>query len=631
MNPAATTYDSTPASDTAPVEGTANGKHQSAGRLLRFLPLGLLFTTALTGGWYVRHSYADAQYVVDDFDFITQVGLVATGKWPMVAYLAAPQGPHPMVAWRLMWYLEWAMYGMRPVLFRLTITALHALSAVAVFLLLKHYLRNRLAAIFGALIWGLAAIGGWENPLFWLACGMIPLGIFWMLWAMVCITRAGSAGGMTMPLLFAFCTGMSLMAWGNMVALLPVLPVQYLWLEHGLRARWRVMLVWLTAWAVPFALLGALQIVLVLPHVGKAVGRHEFSILNILERVGGQLSVSWGSLTYAHVVSMTDESLLLKSIVAGLTGVLLLTVLRGRRLKLLLLIFAVVMVNLILVNIGGASIEFSSAMASGRYFYIPTLFWCMAAAALGDEIAFRWANGRIKQRILVAATAIALGLFIAHQRGVAATARRHFDHVATPALNQFARQREFIEQVAAEGRRRGQPVRCVDLPTALSNTSRLLWMTSNLVTVCLPEELQFLQLIPLDKAEPGELQSTVQMARNLNALAADEWAGFLAATGREFELLLWLSHYAELNQQTIRLPNFWFSHGSVTYPANQCAVWGFSRPLPYLVFPPAGLVSRDEVRRLIEKLSQTPSAEARDWIGILNRLLRDDALFPDAR
>jgi hypothetical protein len=589
--------------------------------------LAAVFLVGWAGGLLARWPYLHAAWVVDDFDFLVHVGLMATGKWSFVSFLLAPQGAHPIEAWKLVCYFQWLLYGIQPALFRLSINAVHAISGVALFVLLERYSANRLAALLAAILWSLAAIGGWENTLLVVVGGMIPLSLMWFLLAMVCVSQAPSRQS-RWPLLLAGCTSLTILTWGSIIPLLPALPLQYLWLERTSPINWRTTTAWLAAWAIPLVILGALQVAIALPHLNAAERRRDFSARDVAQRSALQMSIALATLCYGRIVPPEEEALALKALLAAAAAIALLCLVRGRTLRLVLLMFGIVAVNLILVNVRGVSVEFRDAMSSGRYFYIPTIAWCVAAGALLDAILERLAlSWRLDRRLVAAAMVVLIALFAVHQRAVAATARDQFDRVSQIPMEQFRAQQRLLNALAQQGRQ--QPLELPDLPVVALNPSRLLWLSSVFTRVCAPDDLSRLRFIPVDRASREQLARAVARLRGVDAPQAAQWAALFQATWPEFRALAWLSDYAVANDLVIRLPNIWFPHGDVTYPANQCVAWGFSRPLPNVMFLTGNVVAKEEVRRLLARLRPNPHPAARTWVDLLNRMLQEDKLFVD--
>lgn len=587
----------------------------------RGMLLAGVFALALIAGSIARAAYRDTLYVLDDFDFLVQLGLVATGKLPFWSYLKAIHGPHPMVAFKLLFYLEWLAYGLRPPLFRLTMNAIQALSSVAVFLILLRYLKYPLAALFGALCFSAVAIGGLENPLLMLMCGYISFSILWLLLAMVCVTKARSPHSTWWAAAMSVCTALALLSWGNTIALLPIVPVQYLWLERQTVASRRSVAGWLSAWSLPYLVFGAMQVFLVLPQIGTPERRRAFSPLDIAQRIGAQLSVAIGTLTHGHVVKPEDESLLIKSLVAAIVATAVFILLRGNRLRLVLLLFAAVLVNLVFVNLGGAAIAFRSAVSSGRYLYIPILAWCIAAAALVDALLDRTARSlwrRLTAGVILAAVFV---LFVFHQRSVAEYARTHFNIVAKESLEQLHYQTDLLDQLAAAARKRQQQVQIADLPVVLSNPSNLLWPTSAFAIVCAPDTLVWIEPVPLDRLEPKQLERAMAPIRELGTGSAQVWARFLKSASADYNAVLWLDRFAEDRNITLRLPDFWFHYENLRYPAYQCAAWGFSHPLAHLSFVPREQFKPEDLNELIQPLQDNADPMAQAWVRLLKQLL----------
>jgi hypothetical protein len=582
----------------------------------------VFFLFAWLGGQLIRIPYLGGPVVVDDLDFLATFGLVRQGKLPFFYFMMATAGPHPLIFWKIIYYGQGVALGISPALFRVVIGVVQAVSGLTLLALLGRYLNSRPAAWLGSLLWALSAIGGWDNPLSVMGGGFIAWGVLWLLLGMYCVSHLTDTTGLRWPLLLAGCTSMTMFSWGILLAVLPALPLQYLLLEHRAGISKRRLIGWALAWLAPMVIVGALQVFMILPEMGTAERQRDFSVIDVAQRIGGQLSMVAGNLVYGHAVVPSDEAIWPKALVASVLAVAVAALVRDRALRLLLVFAAITLVYLGLADSGGSEIDFANVVTSGRYLYIPTLLCCAACAALVARVAAAQTFAApSRQRGLIVAGSALLMLYGAHQNGVARSTRRLFDEFAFDTTERVAGQRQILLDLAARARGQGQRLRVPDLPVLPSPPSHVLWTVSAFEATFLPGELNDLEIVPADRCTSADLRQFAATLNQVQSTMVRPWGELLQLSLTDFQAVAWLATYAGREpQRPLVIPLMYFTHGDVAYPADQVQRWGLSLQQPALQIASKQGAYRDQLPETIARLESSTEPTARVWVVALRQI-----------
>jgi hypothetical protein len=568
----------------------------------------------------VRVPYLGGPLILDDLDFLATLGLVRTGRLPWFVFVLATAGPHPIILWKVIYYLQWLAVGASPALFRVAIGAVQAFSGGVLFALLERYLNSRWAACVGGLLWALSAIGGWDNPLSVMAGGFIAWGTFGLLLAMLCVSRLHETTGRRWPLLLALCISLAMLSWGILLAVLPALVLQYLLLEHRREIPKRRLMGWALAWLVPVVFVGALQVSMIVPEMGAVERQRDLSVVDVGARVGGQLSMVAGNMIYGHAVNPSDEALGPKALVAIALACATGALVRGRALRFLLVPASVTLVYLLLADSGGSEIELANVVTSGRYLYLPTLFWCCVLGALVDRLLAMLPNTSLAwRRGSVAVGGLLLAAYATHQYGVASSTRGLFDEKALDTTERWHAQEQLLLELARGARSASTTLRVPDLPVLLSPPSHVLWTVSNFEAALLPGRLAGLEIVPVDRCTPADLARTLSALRDQNTAMARAWAELLVLSWEDFRALEWLQEFSARASKPARIFNFWVHHGDISYPIDQVQKWGLSRQSSALQIVSDKGVFDHDLADLIARLEQSPEPLARTWAASLRQ------------
>jgi hypothetical protein len=210
----------------------SHAKTAVATACLKYWHLPAVFLVCLGIGWFVRAPYRDAFFWADDFKFFREIGLFETGRLSLFTYLFEPEfGKHILPLAKLVFFGNWYFFGLEATNWRLITEVTQALSAVLLFQLMRFYGVGPVGAMFGALTWAAAAIGGVDSPLAWVSCYLYPLALTCLLAAMVAVTRANDYPRLTPWLVFLFSVS-TLLAAAVTFPLLAAVPLQLLTLRR---------------------------------------------------------------------------------------------------------------------------------------------------------------------------------------------------------------------------------------------------------------------------------------------------------------------------------------------------------------------------------------------------------------
>lgn len=574
-----------------------------------------MFAAALAIGLVTRAPYLDLPFVEDDYDFLYQLGLARAGKLPTFFVLLAPQGPHPMFLWKTVYFIEWRLFGLEPLPWHLVAAAIHALGVTALFIVLSRYLDSRLGAWTGALLWAGAAIGNWDNPHAWLMCGMIPLATTALLAAMALLPRIHDPADRGGPWWFALALTIALLSWGDVLAFLPILALQWLILERPSGGSVRPPRRWLLAGVIPTVFLGAAQVALVVPQLNEADRQRAFDPADVAGRTAGQLGVALATLTHADLDPRAPNPVAPKIAIAvlAIAGIGLLPP-RSRRVFLVFFLWGSLYAAL--TNIGGATIDFAAAVHSGHYLYLPTLSWSVLLGALAGAFIQRW------PRLGTAGIVVAIAWFAVHQSQIARSTRAFTLATFAEPTQAFIDNRALLAELSGRSRAQGRPLRLVEFPVPLAAaTSAGFWPASSFVAIADPGNDRKVEVVPLDRASDRDFSDLLRLLRGARSPLAPLWIERIERTRNYGQGFLWLSQFAARNGGIIELPDFWISEGSLRCKAGPFLAFAFESAPPGLVLSPNA--TRQRMLEWIQRLRASPDVAARTWVDLLTNLSKD--------
>lgn len=575
----------------------------------------LVFLCAMSIGMVTRFPYFFLYFAKDDYDFLYQIGLARAGKMPYWVVWLAPQGPHPMFAWKALFNAELSLFGLEPWGWHLVTLVIHSVGAVALFGLLRRYLTSEIGAWLGSLLWAGAAIGNWDNPHAWIMCGMIPLATMWILIAMNLVPRIDRPGSGWLPWILSFVLAAALLSWGDALAFFVVLALQFWMLEVG-RKRWLPSGRWLLAVLLPTLLIGAIQVAIILPQLNEADRQRDRDPVEIAYRTMGQMGVSLATLLYDPSEPMRPDHVTLKIAFAiGVMGTAIL--LRGHTRRLVLLFLFWGLLYALMTNVGGANLDRDAAVHAGHYLYLPTLAWCVLAAGLASALASRWP----KQAL--AGTMLLLGLFTVHQYRVAAATSAFAAKLFEPSTQNFLANQEVLRELTRLAAARGRGVRLPEFPVPIkAETSFGFWPVSSLAAITELPHRDAMTIVPLDQVSADDVREVGHLLASIQNPVAAVWVDRIEKTWQYARGLLWLDEFAASRGEPIQLPDFWISEGALQTKVAPFLYFGFTKP-PEHVMASGSAAQRQQLEALITELQRSPDPAAATWIQLLSEMKED--------
>jgi len=545
-----------------------------------------------------------------------------------------PVGANPMCIWKMIALLEWKLFGLNPWWWHLVVGAMHASSAAFLFLLLRHYLPSASGAWAGSILWGLAAIGQPDNPLILLCCGNFVLAIAWLLLAMLLVPRFASNPSLFNASAIVGSIVLCLLTWGVMVALIPVVVLQYLILERRTPGDARPALRWVVVWAIPCLAAFLFQLHWMLVIAGDQERQRAIDVVSIVQRTVAQFGVAFNRLFLEWLPPSSE--ILVGSITLGLFALLILSRrLPAAHVKLLLLFFYVAAMFLVLTNIGGVEASYSAVLKMGHYHYIPILFWCVVAGVVIEMIVHRTG---LRTRWIQASCGMLLLLgFAASQYQIAQRTQAAFAEYFTGMVADFQDSRTLLASLSSAHANQEPPLIVPDFRTPIPTHIPVFCPLSAFAAVCFPDGLANIRIVSSDQVAPDDVEQLIERLRATSNPVAPVWIDNLRQTYEVVRLVDWLSLFAKeegirlvapnfavsLPMENIRsIPMFCPSHASLyDYYRYACST------LPtHLDFDSASFSQRfppppDELRQIIAALRINPDPEARYWEATYSKFL----------
>jgi hypothetical protein len=608
-------------------------------------------------GLVVRWPYLDAFPHNDDLNFAFQIGLLQTGRLDPVGYLLAPQGPHLMPLWKGLFYLQWEWFGLDLAPWRVAIIVIHSVTAVMLFALLRRYLASFFGACSAALIWAGAAFSGPDSPLMWQMCGNIPVAALGLLAAMLCVVKAAEQPRACWLFAFTFACVTAVLAWSNMVLVLPAVLLQATLIAKRLRPTLRY---WVMAWAAVFILgICAQAFAMVIGGSDRPI-RPAFA--SVALKTGAQLCTSLAWLIYDRVPDLewlraqveptavpADHPFRLElselaaehgqrgwlgadfawhglGVAVGVASFVVAVgalIIRGKkRLEVLSLFLIAAVPLLIATNLGGSARTLVESAQYARYLYLPTLGWCVAAGAIIDSVIGRFRNLEMTQvaKWSLAAIGYVLGaalyaLFIVHQAYAASYARDVREWISRDSTRRFQDQQQILLSLANTDRIRKSRIRVVDFPVHVSMPGQHYWPASAFAAACWRKGLPSLRFVPPDRATDRDVAWLERRLTAQGTEAATEAAKDLTQLIHHVRLFQWLELFAAREQITIRLPGrLRIDLSDRSLPVEQILDFGLSKQPAHLLSV-TSLTDFDqaELGYLIRRLDHERHPFAQQW------------------
>ncbi len=649
---------------------------------LRYWHLPALYLLFLVVGMAVRAPYRDAFFWADDFKFFREIGLFETGRLSFFTYLFEPEfGKHSLPLSKLVFFGNWYFFGFETTHWRLITELTQALSAVLLFRLMRFYGVGQVGALFGALTWAAAAIGGVDGPLAWLSCYLYPLALTCLLAAMVAITRATEYPRLTPWLVFLFSIATLLAA----VVTFPVLaavPLQLLTLRRlPDRSIPRGIVRRVSIGFIGAAILFGMPLVLALGVANRAGGQVlTLSPRQLVERTSAQFVSALQTLVYdyppilplviddapanpnscrhwyrqlagrdaytaatlfphrfarldARTAAEPTASLQFSAfVIPGLFAVLLLVsaaVSASSSQRILLGVFFVPIVGqLLLINVGSQEAGLTKAVAFTHYSFFATICWCVCFAVIIDTLTRQLR--RIAPSWLALIGLFPLGLILIHQRDVAEDGRQMFDAAASTDIILHHWLQQALERIRQDQRESQSILRLPDLHVGLTNLTEEQFPLSAYLALTCREGIPNVVVVPGSKLTRAEWRSASRALSQGNDLAAKFWADNVSSQYEITQLVQWLMPIALAQDKPLAVPDIVLS-SSFNVNLSSFVKLSHGTSTDLLEFVPCELVSDEQLQSLLRVLQGPPDPARQWWIDQIEKLRRGRPSDMDSR
>lgn len=525
----------------------------------------------------VQWPYRSACHVSDDRYLQFLIGLLQTGRIGWANYLFQPLEGHFVPFWKLIYFVQWRVYGLDAVPWHFNITLVHVASVCLLYWLLERYLKSWPAALFGATIWAAAAIGRWDNPFSWLATGQIPWSTMWLLAAMVCQSLAVEKNRRRWMLGGTLCYAAAVLTWGASLALGFVFPLQ-LWLlepvERGSNHKRGVFIYWVAS----FCVLSAVTVTALIPQlVASETQRSVPEFGEGMSRIVGQLSVTFASSTVWGYATDSTVGLTPKRIAAAVVFLFVFILPTANR-RLLAVFVGLTLVHLALVNVFRADVGIQAALGWGRYLYFATMAWAVVAAVALDALLSLVRSSAAWW--LIVAVGCLIPFYVGHQYRIASDTMDDFFSFYDEERAHFNRQLELMRWVDDQAAASNSRLTLLDIPVQIPPTKDIYFPLSAFVAVALPEGLKNVQIVRGDDARDIELDKAKEMLeRSANPLVS-QWIIQMDRTSELLGKLAWLSETVETSETTFEIPDKKVVSSPLSFPMKHLIGMHYPQGLP---------------------------------------------------
>lgn len=544
--------------------------------------------------------------VHDDWVMQRVVGNWATGRWTALEAGFVDYTNQTSFLWLFLYAGELRLFGVDPVPWHLTTNVLHALSAALLFVLIAGCLNNRAAAASAAILWGLAAIGRWDNPLVWVVAQAYPLVLSLLLGAMISQRKLTASGRARWGVLSAALLLVMVLTWQISFFLLAAPAAQYVLLDRREPRRLR-FLPWFST-LVP-TILCAAAIVAHFHMMGRPPVSGNASLFAAAPRVAEMLAVALANLTFWTAGPVESRDLPWK-LASAAAAALLVSLARpaGRRLAAVLAVPAVVL--LLLTNLRRAGLDPDAVLSAGRYYYFPTLFWCAAAGVVVDGVARRLQPRARKLAPVVVGLAV-LALYAHRQHLIASEAARQLKNLWGEKVAQFDDALLTLHRLAQRSPSDG-PTVLPDVPAAIPSVLRDYYPLSSLHAAVAgrPGRILFRRIDELSSEQLVEARRAFREAGTPTGL---DWSRATDAFARDVDAVRWLDRRARDAGRIVVVPPVRVRYGAAEPLLVECVRDGMAHPPTNLTFAIQG-GDAESVKNLLDSADGPQAALWRAWL-----------------
>ncbi len=592
------------------VKGSAPLPDLTASRFLLAVAVWVMISIA------THIPYLQAVHMEDDISHLREVGSVEIGMTSFEELIWSGANEHFSPAWKFGYYTMWKIFGLNPLGWHVAILIVHGVSAALLFFLLRHYLASTMAASVGAFFWAATAVGGWDNPLLYIAASHLPFGFLWLLAAMLCLSRYRSPNGTRWAVGMAACQTMAILNMGAMWVLTPILPVQYLLLEHASPVDRKRFRPWLLAWLVPFLVLGAVQMTFIVPEVKPMTGHADSpNLVQGTIRAAAEFQTTLTSL-WLRSIDAKDTLAIEPAAVVGVAAIVVLFLVPRINRRLLLVVFGLTMVYTILVHTMRAGYSADRAMLWGRYAYVPLFAWSTAAAALTALPQLH--RSKLDQRYVLAVLAIVISLFAVQQFASTHAARDAFDETFSQHIKRWEEDQRLFHRLAARARADNRPVRLTEFPLWVPPviTARQLFGV-----VALGEEARFIEFVSPQHLTTDDRQRAIDLLYAIDPAQKNKWYESFEKTAQLSDLILSIVAVAEKHDQVVRIPNLSVTINKEPKSIRSLCNYVFFEGLPRIKFVEKEDLTPEIAQESQALLKEIPGGLAREFERLIAELI----------
>lgn len=525
--------------------------------LLESLAVTLL---AFPLGSFVRHEYSSSPAVHDDRYFEWLIGETWNGRMSRAETTLISHSGQLTPLGALHYELFLWEFGVDHPAWHIYLNLVHGLSAGLLYALLRQYLAGWVGPAVASLLWCAVAIGRWDNFGQWLGQLTIAPTPVWLLLAMLFTARLRDHRSLWTALWVGIASLLCVLQWNIGAILLTALPAQFL-LDRGWKT-WRpaAILIAGTGWILAIAVgVGLTLFGLSAAHQGVPSDLLSLSrILSALSAAPALLAASAADLTFWSAARLGSEDLVGKYAVAvGIASGLFLARPCGRRAGLMFLM--PVAIYCLAASVMRIDLGWDAILTSGRYFYFPTLFWCVVIGAIADGV---WSRVRSAWSVPAGALLLA-GLLIPHvihQRAIASEARSQFRRLWEAQLDGHKELTQAVDALIESGSA-SDPVVFPEIPLAVPPVPGL-YRLSTLIAIRLHGAPATVRIVPIDQMTDEERSRARRLTGTLPTELASEWVSVQRDLFDDYQTLQWLNEQAAGEGRVFRVPPVERMYGS---------------------------------------------------------------------
>lgn len=564
---------------------------------------------------FTHYPYFGASFVLDDVIVLNHLGMVKLDRMPYTVYMVVPHFGQVFAGWKIWLNGMVNVWGVETTGFHVGNSLMQAISGVLLAVLMRRYSPSSWGPLLAAFLWAGASFGNLDNPMLWVAAGVYPAFLCWILLAMLFLTGYATrfsrwcAVGMSVSLIIGFFIESPAILFGLL------LPLQWLLLERKRATADTPLFLWIGLGLGVFSvLMGGHLFVTYLCGAGGLNNPVTLVVRGLIL----QFAAAFGNLFLWSPTDPAMNSEIRLKAVAMTVMVACWALLAEPKLKRLTITFFVVVS---LISSAILASRDPSATFMGRYLYLHTLIWSIAAGATVEGVVPR--RGSTGRKAMVTLLAAMAGVFVATQWSMAKYWRTEFDKKVAPEGNVFLGYLDLFQSIAEDASASGKEARLVDFPLATLEYLPICLPASSFAAVAFPRGLPSLEFIPPDRATKEDVDRSLILLANSSAAYGPVARFIVEKVYPDVAAMLWLSKFGERQGVEVSLDGLAFRFPvprtplNINFSAKEALAFFFERR------PPGLGVANDDHRELMKNVvAETKPLTAFD--SLLADLQRSD-------